>query len=120
MGKISMLLLICGVYNCLHLWWWQGRTHPVLVHYMDEPVQDYLRAAVSTAITIHKKEGPGDILVFLTGQDDVNAAVQLISEEAEKLPGALVALPLYAGLPPTDQVLLKFPSVCSYFRATPS
>lgn len=86
MGKISMLLSICGVYNCLHLWWWQGRTHPVLVHYMDEPVQDYLRAAVSAAISIPKNEGPGDILVFLTGQDDVNAAVELISEEAEKLP----------------------------------
>jgi HrpA-like RNA helicase len=32
------------------------------------------------------QEGPGDVLVFLTGQDDVDAAVQLINEEAETLP----------------------------------
>ena len=69
---------------------------------MDEAVQDYLHAAVSAAISIHKNEGPGDILVFLTGQDDVNAAVESISEEAEKPPGASVAPPLYDGLPLTD------------------
>lgn len=91
----------------------EGRTHSVLVHYSDEPVQDYLQAAVSTTISIHKNEGPGDILVFLTGQDDVNAAVQMISEEAEKLPRALVALPLYAGLPAADQELVFRPSLSS-------
>lgn len=76
----------------------------MLVHYVDNPVQDYLQTAVSTTLSIHKNEGPGDVLVFLTGQDDVNAAVQLISEEAENKPGALLVLPLYAGLPPSDQV----------------
>lgn len=91
----------------------EGRTYSVLVHFSDEPVQDYLQTAVSTTIAIHKNEGPGDILVFLTGQDDVNAAVQMISEEAEKLPRALVALPLYAGLPATDQELVFRPSLSS-------
>lgn len=89
----------------------EGRTHSVLIHYCDKPVQDYVRTAVSTTIAIHKIEGPGDILVFLTGQDDVNAAVQMISEEAEKLPRALVALPLYAGLPASDQELVMRPSL---------
>jgi HrpA-like RNA helicase len=64
----------------------EGRAHSVLVHYAEEPVQDYLRAAVSTTLSIHKTEGPGDVLVFLTGQDDVDTAVQLINEEAETLP----------------------------------
>ena len=91
----------------------EGRKHTVLVHYSDEPVKDYLQAAISTAISIHKNEGPGDILVFLTGQDDVNAAVQMISEEAEKLPRALVALPLYAGLPDSDLELVFRPSLSS-------
>lgn len=91
----------------------EGRTHPVLVHYSDEPVQDYLRSAVLTTMSIHKNEAPGDILVFLTGQDDVNAAVQMISDEAERLPRALVALPLYAGLPAADQELVFRPSLSS-------
>lgn len=29
------------------------------------------------------QEPPGDILVFLTGQDDIDAAVELITEEAQ-------------------------------------
>ncbi|CAM6076055.1 unnamed protein product [Sphagnum tenellum] len=91
----------------------EGRAHSVLVHYAEEPVQDYLRAAVSTTLSIHKTEGPGDVLVFLTGQDDVDAAVQLINEEAETLPrntAGLLVLPLYAGLPHSDQELVLGPT----------
>lgn len=29
------------------------------------------------------QEPPGDILVFLTGQDDIDAAVELLAEEAQ-------------------------------------
>lgn len=39
----------------------------------------------SDPLLMHKivflKEPPGDILVFLTGQDDIDTAVQLLSEE---------------------------------------
>jgi HrpA-like RNA helicase len=58
--------------------------------------------------------------VFLTGQDDVDAAVQLINEEAETLPrntAGLLVLPLYAGLPHSDQVslLLSLAQIFSFF-----
>ena len=44
-----------------------GRTFPVEVFYTPEPEKDYVEAAVRTAVQIHMHEGPGDVLVFLTG-----------------------------------------------------
>ncbi|KAJ7546775.1 hypothetical protein O6H91_08G054000 [Diphasiastrum complanatum] len=88
----------------------EGRSHTVLIHYVEEPVDDYLRAAVSTTLLIHKMEPSGDILVFLTGQDDVDAALQLISDEAENGSEGIFVLPLYAGLPRSDQELVFSPA----------
>ncbi|KAA8549519.1 hypothetical protein F0562_001463 [Nyssa sinensis] len=51
-------------------------------------------------------EPMGDILVFLTGQDDIDTAVQLLTEEAqssEKPSSGLIVLPLYSGLSRSDQ-----------------
>jgi len=46
------------------------------VHYLQEPAADYVRAAVSAAVDIHKVDLPGDILVFLTGQVRAFVAVK--------------------------------------------
>ena len=45
-----------------------GRTHPVEIFYTPEPERDYVEAAVRTTVNIHSHEGPGDILLFLTGR----------------------------------------------------
>jgi HrpA-like RNA helicase len=55
---------------------------------------------------IHTDEAPGDILVFLTGEDDISGAAAAISARSRWLPaaaGAIVAMPLYAALPPAAQ-----------------
>ncbi|RLN23325.1 putative ATP-dependent RNA helicase DHX35 [Panicum miliaceum] len=65
--------------------WENGKGYTVEIHYVEEPVSDYLRAAVNTVLLIHEKEPPGDILVFLTGQDDIDAAVKLLNEEIQHL-----------------------------------
>lgn len=83
----------------------EGKAFTVQIFYMQEPVADYVRAAVSTVISIHKLEPQGDILVFLTGQNDVDEAVHLIQEESEHMKSALLVMPLYAGLPRSDQEL---------------
>lgn len=72
------------------------------MHYTLQPVPDYLRAAVETCVDIHREDVPGDILVFLTGQEEVEAAVKLLQAEAGRLAGSrlayrLLPLPLYAG-----------------------
>ncbi|KAK9936488.1 hypothetical protein M0R45_013328 [Rubus argutus] len=91
----------------------EGRGFNVQIHYVEEPVADYLRAAVSTVLSIHDKEPMGDILVFLTGQDDIDAAVQLLTEETQnrrKNSSGLMVLPLYSGLPRADQELVFTPT----------
>ncbi|MFS7940415.1 putative RNA helicase [Helianthus anomalus] len=61
----------------------QGRGYNVQIFYVEEPVSDCLRATVSTVMSVHDKEPMEVILIFLTGQDDIDTAVQLITEEAQ-------------------------------------
>ena len=54
-----------------------GRTHPVEIFYTPEPERDYLEAAIRTVIQIHMcEEEPGDILLFLTGQEEIEEALE--------------------------------------------
>lgn len=46
----------------------EGRTHPVEVHYLSQPCANYVTAAVTAVMDIHRADEPGDVLVFLTGQ----------------------------------------------------
>jgi ATP-dependent RNA helicase DDX35 len=43
-------------------------------------VADYVTGMVETVLKIHKAEAPGDILGFLTGQEEVDRAVSLLHE----------------------------------------
>ncbi|KZF24367.1 P-loop containing nucleoside triphosphate hydrolase protein [Xylona heveae TC161] len=85
----------------------EGRQFPVKIFYTPEPVQDFVDAALHSIFQIHYKEPlPGDILVFLTGQDTVENLEQLVREYASgmspELPKLLV-LPLFAALPQAAQ-----------------
>ncbi|KAG6641342.1 probable pre-mRNA-splicing factor ATP-dependent RNA helicase DEAH9 isoform X2 [Carya illinoinensis] len=91
----------------------EGRGFHVQIHFVEEPVQDYVQAAVSTVLLIHDQEPMGDILVFLTGQDDIDAAIHLLNEEAQtnrKHSSGLIVLPLYSGLPRAEQELIFSPT----------
>ncbi|KAL9100150.1 MAG: hypothetical protein Q9187_009398, partial [Circinaria calcarea] len=85
----------------------EGRQYPVRTIYSSEPVQDYVDAALRTIFQIHYKEAlPGDILVFLTGQETVESLEKLVNEYALGLgPDVpkLLVLPLFAALPQTAQ-----------------
>jgi ATP-dependent RNA helicase DDX35 len=88
----------------------EGRMYPVDVLYLEEPAEDYVDRAVRTVFDIHASEGEGDILLFLTGRDEIESAVQKIADRAASLhPKApsLLPLPMYAGLT-TDQQLYVF------------
>ncbi|KAH8511773.1 hypothetical protein H0E87_009088 [Populus deltoides] len=91
----------------------EGRGFNVHIHYVVEPVSDYVQATVSTVLSIHDQEPAGDILVFLTGQDDIDAAIRLLAEEAHasrKISSGLIVLPLYSSLPRADQDLVFSPT----------
>ncbi|XP_018786289.1 PREDICTED: putative pre-mRNA-splicing factor ATP-dependent RNA helicase PRP1 [Bactrocera latifrons] len=84
-----------------------GRTHPVEIFYTPEPERDYLEAAIRTVIQIHMCEDiEGDILMFLTGQEEIEEACKRIKRETDNLGsdiGELKCIPLYSTLPPNLQ-----------------
>lgn len=84
-----------------------GRTHPVEIFYTPEPERDYLEAAIRTVIQIHMcEEIEGDILMFLTGQEEIEEACKRIKREIDTLGpdvGDLKCIPLYSTLPPNLQ-----------------
>ncbi|KAK4589753.1 hypothetical protein RGQ29_020362 [Quercus rubra] len=91
----------------------EGRGFNVQIHFAEEPVSDYVQAVVSTVLSIHNQEPMGDILVFLTGQDDIDTAVKLLNEEAQsngKKSSGLIVLPLYSGLSRAEQELIFTPT----------
>ncbi|KAL0335570.1 UNVERIFIED_CONTAM: Pre-splicing factor ATP-dependent RNA helicase DEAH1 [Sesamum radiatum] len=57
-----------------------GRRFPVEIHYTKAPEADYLDAAIVTALQIHVTQPPGDgdILVFLTGQEEIETAEEIL------------------------------------------
>lgn len=62
-----------------------------------------MEASIRTAIQIHCFEEPGDVLLFLTGEEEIDMACKKIKEEIDKLgeeAAPLVCIPLYSTLPP--------------------
>ncbi|KAI1816322.1 P-loop containing nucleoside triphosphate hydrolase protein [Poronia punctata] len=79
-----------------------GRRYPVDIYYTPAPEANYLTAAITTIFQIHTTQGVGDILVFLTGQDEIEAAEQQLTDTARKLGNRvkeLIICPIYANLP---------------------
>lgn len=79
-----------------------GRTFPVEEHFAKEPEPDYLEAAIDTVMDIHVTQDPGDILVFLTGQEEIDTSCEILYERAKKIEavaGPLIILPVYSSLP---------------------
>lgn len=91
----------------------EGRMYPVDILYVEEPAEDYVEASVKTVLDIHASEPDGDILVFLTGREEIDTAVQLITERSASLhPRApqILVLPLYAGLTSEQQLYVFEPA----------
>jgi len=87
----------------------EGRNYPIEVFYSKHPVSDYLKATFDTVMQIHFSNEEGDILAFLTGQDEVEKVVQMLIDHLRKLQSEgnkrhLKVLPLYSTLPPQEQM----------------
>lgn len=89
-----------------------GRTFPVDVQNHSSPVDDYVDAAVKQILSIHIKNGPGDILVFMTGQEDIVVTCEVVAERLELLdsPQPLEILPIYSQLPADLQAKIFDPA----------
>jgi pre-mRNA-splicing factor ATP-dependent RNA helicase DHX15/PRP43 len=83
-----------------------GRLHPVEIFYTTKPVPDYFEATVRTVLSIHTVEPTGDILVFLTGEEEIENACRQIRQQAQNCganAGPIDVYPLYSTLPPAQQ-----------------
>ncbi|KAF4549145.1 Pre-mRNA-splicing factor ATP-dependent RNA helicase PRP43-like protein [Elsinoe fawcettii] len=96
-----------------------GRTHPVEIFYTPEPEKDYVEAAIRTVLQIHATEPEGDILLFLTGEEEIEDACRKINLEADEMTreadaGPLKTYPLYGTLPPAQQQRIFEPAPKPY------
>jgi pre-mRNA-splicing factor ATP-dependent RNA helicase DHX38/PRP16 len=92
-----------------------GRTFHVDIMYAKSPVSDYVEAAVKQAMTIHlgTPTDEGDILIFMTGQEDIEVTCYILADKlsARKDAPALEILPIYSMLPTELQAKIFRPSV---------
>jgi pre-mRNA-splicing factor ATP-dependent RNA helicase DHX15/PRP43 len=91
----------------------KGRTYPVEIFYTSKPESDYVEASIRTVLQIHMNEDEGDILVFLTGEEEIETACRKISDECRNVKGQagdIIVLPLYSSLPlHTQQMVFDAP-----------
>ena len=82
-----------------------GRTFPVEKFWLRSTPQDYVDACVRQVMGIHLSGREGDILVFMTGQEDIEATCFLVAERVSQLEDKnrqvppLLVLPMYSQLP---------------------
>ena len=93
----------------------EGRQFPVETFFLPDPIEDLQEAALKAIFQIHTKEPlPGDIIVFLTGQDEVESLEAQVNDLSHDLGPdipAVQAMPLFASLPHAAQQAV--------FQATP-
>ncbi|XP_076943643.1 pre-mRNA-splicing factor ATP-dependent RNA helicase DEAH1-like [Bidens hawaiensis] len=92
-----------------------GRRFPVEINYTKAPEADYLDAAIVTALQIHVTQPPGDgdILVFLTGQEEIETAEEILKHRTRGLGSKIAELiicPIYANLPTELQAKIFEPT----------
>lgn len=85
-----------------------GRTFPVEIFYTPEAEKDYVEAALRTVLQIHASEPEGDILLFLTGEEEIEDTCRKLSLEVDEMireadAGPMAVYPLYGTLPPHQQ-----------------
>lgn len=94
--KFSTYFFQCPIFTI------PGRTFPVEILYTKEPESDYLDAALITVMQIHLSEPAGDILVFLTGQEEIDTCCETLYTRMQALGDLapeLIVLPVYSALP---------------------
>ncbi|KAJ3191756.1 DEAH-box ATP-dependent RNA helicase prp22 [Irineochytrium annulatum] len=94
--KFSTYFFNCPIFTI------PGRTYPVEILFAKEPESDYMDSAMITVLQIHLSEPPGDILLFLTGQEEIDTAAEILYERIKSLGPMvpeLIILPVYSALP---------------------
>ncbi|KAH7912940.1 P-loop containing nucleoside triphosphate hydrolase protein [Hygrophoropsis aurantiaca] len=100
-------------YNHARVLYVKGRQHSVQIYHTAVSQTDYVDAALRTFFQIHTDKPPGDVLIFLPGQEDIESLDKSIKLYARRLPEermSVVVCPMYASLPPTQQARIFSPT----------
>ncbi|XP_023304208.2 pre-mRNA-splicing factor ATP-dependent RNA helicase DHX16 [Lucilia cuprina] len=90
-----------------------GRRYPVDIFYTKAPEADYIDACCVSVLQIHATQPLGDILVFLTGQDEIETCQEILQDRVKRLGSKireLVIIPVYANLPSDMQAKIFEPT----------
>ncbi|XP_012155237.1 putative ATP-dependent RNA helicase DHX33 isoform X2 [Ceratitis capitata] len=92
----------------------EGKTYPVKVMHVKETQPDYLHSALVTLFQLHRSDPINhDVLIFLTGQEEIEAMAQQIRQIAKTHDNELHPVrvfPLYAQLPQNKQLECFLPA----------
>ncbi|WZZ45797.1 hypothetical protein YC2023_042056 [Brassica napus] len=103
--KVSRFFSGCPVLNV------PGKLYPVEILYSKERPGSYIESSLKVAIDIHVREPEGDILIFMTGQDDIEKLVSKLEEKVRSLAEGscmdAIIYPLHGSLPPEMQVTVR-------------
>jgi HrpA-like RNA helicase len=94
-----------------------GRQFPVTTYFAAKKQSDYLDAALVCVFQIHNNQPAGDVLVFLTGQEEIENLEKLINEKAKTLPATstkILVCPIFASLPTSQQTKVFEPTPDGY------
>ncbi|KAI5702577.1 hypothetical protein M8J76_016120 [Diaphorina citri] len=90
-----------------------GRRFPVDIYYTKAPEADYIDACVVSILQIHATQPLGDILVFLTGQEEIETCNEILQDRVRRLGSKikeLIILPVYSNLPTDMQTKIFLPT----------
>jgi len=95
--------------NLVYIMSIEGRHYPIEIFYTKSPIADYVKGTIDVILQLHLGEEDGDILAFLTGQEEVEQVVKetinrLRQLRDQGLKKYLQVLPLYSALPAVEQM----------------
>ncbi|XP_074848228.1 ATP-dependent RNA helicase homolog DQX1 [Carettochelys insculpta] len=93
-----------------------GPSPPSQLVYRDPPARGHVAAACQAVLDIHRRQEPGDVLLFLASEQEISECCDAIRTEAAVLNpglGPLLALPLHPGVGRAVQKVYEAPEQCS-------
>lgn len=105
--KFSSYFFNCDIFTI------PGRLFPVEVFFSKSAISDYIEESLNTVMRIHLTEPAGDVLLFLTGQEEIDTAAEILYERMKKLGTnvpELIILPVYSALPSEMQTRIFDPA----------
>lgn len=106
---------MAGYFKGAQICYVKGRQFPVNIMYTPVPEDSYVDASLTTVLQVHCDSPPGDILVFLTGQEEIESLARLLTARLPAVhatdgAGPLLVAPIYASMPAAQQLRVFDPA----------